>query len=74
MMDPETLKENRAELEREKMVLSYEVDHLAAINSRDREALDRLQAKRLPIRQLAWQAVLSFASGMILGLIIFAIL
>ena len=54
MMDPETLKENRAELEREKMVLSYEVDHLAAINSRDREALDRLQAKRLPIRQLAW--------------------
>ena len=74
MMDPETLKENRAELEREKMVLSYEVDHLAAINSRDREALDRLQAKRLPIRQLAWQAVLSFASGMILGLIIYAIL
>ncbi|MBQ6662489.1 MAG: hypothetical protein IJM69_03030 [Firmicutes bacterium] len=74
MMDPETLKENRAELEREKMVLSYEVDHLAAINSRDREALDRLQAKRLPIRQLAWQAVLSFASGVILGLIIYAIL
>ena len=74
MMDPETLKENRAELEREKMVLSYEVDHLAAINSRDREALDRFQAKRLPIRQLAWQAVLSFASGVILGLIIYAIL
>ncbi|MBQ1391265.1 MAG: hypothetical protein IIY82_05920 [Firmicutes bacterium] len=74
MMDPETLKENRAELEREKMVLSYKVDHLAAINSRDREALDRLQAKRLPIRQLAWQAVLSFASGVILGLIIYAIL
>ena len=74
MMDPETLKENRAELEREKMVLSYKVDHLAAINSRDREALDRLQAKRLPIRQLAWQAVLSFASGVILRLIIYAIL
>ena len=56
------------------MILSYEVDHLAAINSRDREALDRLQAKLLPIRQLAWQAVLSFASGVILGLIIYAIL
>ena len=74
MMDPETLKENRAELEREKMVLSYEVDHLAAINSRDREALAKLQAKRLPARQLALQAVLAFASGVILGLIVYAIL
>ena len=73
MMDPETLKDRLAELEQEKMLLSYDIDHLSDVNEKDRQALDQLRSKRLPARLLALQAFLAFASGVLLGFIIYAI-